>query len=126
MLAALSIREIVLIERLSLAFRPGLSVLTGETGAGKSILLDALGLALGARADVGLIRRGAEQAQVTAEFDLPPVGQFTIEVDLLNSLNSPMHVDVDDGRVTTKWKEQPQPVGPCVKGKFGLDEGCDF
>src|SRR4029077_9348164 len=72
MLLGLAIRDIVLIDRLDLAFAPGLSVLTGETGAGKSILLDALGLALGARADAGLLRQGAAQASVTAEFDLPP------------------------------------------------------
>src|SRR3954470_3815791 len=68
MLLGLTIRDIVLIDRLSLAFRPGLCVLTGETGAGKSILLDALGLALGRRADAGLVRPGAEQAAVAAEF----------------------------------------------------------
>ena len=68
MLLALTIREIVLIDRLELAFRPGLCVLTGETGAGKSILLDALGLALGRRADAGLVRDGAGEAAVTAEF----------------------------------------------------------
>src|SRR5437763_6599882 len=70
MLARLSIRDIVLIDRLDLAFAPGLTVLTGETGAGKSILLDALGLALGARAESGLLRAGASQASVTAEFEL--------------------------------------------------------
>ena len=68
MLLGLTIREIVLIDRLDLAFRPGLCVLTGETGAGKSILLDALGLALGKRADTGLVRDGAAEAAVTAEF----------------------------------------------------------
>src|SRR5690606_36355662 len=62
----------VLIERLDLEFASGLTVLTGETGAGKSILLDALGLALGARAEAGLLRHGAEQASVTAAFELPP------------------------------------------------------
>ncbi len=72
MLLGLAIRDIVLIDRLELAFAPGLTVLTGETGAGKSILLDALGLALGARAEAGLLRRGADQASVAAEFDLPP------------------------------------------------------
>jgi DNA repair protein RecN (Recombination protein N) len=72
MLAGLSIRDVVLIESLSLNFLPGLTVLTGETGAGKSILLDALALALGARADAGLVRHGAAQASVTAEFDPPP------------------------------------------------------
>ncbi len=71
MLLGLAIREIVLIDRLELAFAPGLTVLTGETGAGKSILLDALGLALGARAEAGLLRSGADQASVAAEFDLP-------------------------------------------------------
>ena len=70
MLVSLVIRDVVLIERLTLGFRPGLGVLTGETGAGKSILLDALGLALGARGDSGLVRRGAEQAAVTAEFQM--------------------------------------------------------
>jgi DNA repair protein RecN (Recombination protein N) len=71
MLTSLSIRDIVLIERLDLAFNPGLTVLTGETGAGKSILLDALTLALGSRGDAGLVRAGATQGQVTAVFDLP-------------------------------------------------------
>ena len=73
MLTALSIRDVVLIERLDLSFGRGLTVLTGETGAGKSILLDSLGLALGARADAGLVRAGAEQASVTACF-APPAG----------------------------------------------------
>ncbi len=71
MLTALSIRDVVLIERLDLSFGVGLTVLTGETGAGKSILLDSLGLALGARADAGLVRPGAEHATVTACFALP-------------------------------------------------------
>ncbi len=73
MLTALSIRDVVLIEQLDLGVGGGLTVLTGETGAGKSILLDSLGLALGARADIGLIRSGAEQASVTACFT-PPTG----------------------------------------------------
>src|SRR5579863_9269574 len=73
MLSALSIRDVVLIERLDLGFGSGLTVLTGETGAGKSILLDSLGLALGARAEAGLVRDGAEQASVTACF-APPAG----------------------------------------------------
>nr|WP_294849699.1 DNA repair protein RecN [uncultured Sphingomonas sp.] len=71
MLRQLSIRDVVLIDRLELAFEPGLGVLTGETGAGKSILLDSLGLALGMRADTGLVRAGETQAAVSAEFDLP-------------------------------------------------------
>ena len=71
MLRQLAIHNVVLVERLELDFEPGLGVLTGETGAGKSILLDALGLALGARADVGLIRNGEQGAAVAAEIDLP-------------------------------------------------------
>jgi DNA repair protein RecN (Recombination protein N) len=71
MLARLSIRDIVLIERLDIEFSPGLAVLTGETGAGKSILLDAFALALGGRGDAGLVRHGMEQGQVTAVFDVP-------------------------------------------------------
>ena len=72
MLTALSIRDIVLIDRLELAFGEGLSVMTGETGAGKSILLDAFALALGARGDASLVREGAPQGQVTAVFELSP------------------------------------------------------
>ncbi|MCJ7421497.1 DNA repair protein RecN [Sphingomicrobium astaxanthinifaciens] len=71
MLSRLGIRDIVLVERLELDFAPGLTVLTGETGAGKSILLDALGLALGARADSALVREGAERAEAIAEIELP-------------------------------------------------------
>jgi DNA repair protein RecN (Recombination protein N) len=74
MLTSLAIRDVVLIEALDLDFGAGLGVLTGETGAGKSILLDALGLALGARADSGLVRQGAAQAVVTASFDTPHDG----------------------------------------------------
>src|SRR3982750_3644060 len=71
MLRQLAIQNIVLVERLELEFDRGLGVLTGETGAGKSILLGALGLALGARADAGLVRSGQEFAAVSAEFELP-------------------------------------------------------
>jgi DNA repair protein RecN (Recombination protein N) len=71
MLVSLAIRDVVLIDRLDLNFEAGLAVLTGETGAGKSILLDSLGLALGERADSGLLRKGAERASVVAAFDLP-------------------------------------------------------
>jgi len=70
MLRQLVIRDVVLIDRLTLDFGDGLGVLTGETGAGKSILLDSLGLALGMRADSGLVRAGEDAAAVTAEFDL--------------------------------------------------------
>lgn len=74
MLQALSLRDIVLIDELDLEFVPGLGVLTGETGAGKSILLDALGLALGARADSGLVRQGCDRGQVIASFAPPHPG----------------------------------------------------
>src|SRR3954469_21836535 len=70
MLTALSIHDVVLIDRLDLSFGPGLTVLTGETGAGKSILLDSLGLALGVRAETGLVRAGCDQASVAACFSV--------------------------------------------------------
>ena len=72
MLRGLEIRDMLIIERLDLAFRPGLNVLTGETGAGKSILLDSLGFVLGWRGRAELVRQGAERGEVTAVFDLPP------------------------------------------------------
>ncbi|KPA23145.1 DNA repair protein RecN [Shimia sp. SK013] len=71
MLRALDIRNMLIIDRLELAFQPGLNVLTGETGAGKSILLDSLGFVLGWRGRAELVRVGAEQGEVVAEFDLP-------------------------------------------------------
>ena len=72
MLVELAIRDIVLIDRLSLGFNAGMAVLTGETGAGKSILLDAFALALGARGDGSLVRHGQAQGQVTAVFSVSP------------------------------------------------------
>lgn len=87
MLINLNISNIVLIDKLNLEFGSGLNILTGETGAGKSILLDALSLALGARSDVGLIRHGTDMASVTAEFDATNDGinavldEFGIERD---------------------------------------------
>jgi DNA repair protein RecN (Recombination protein N) len=72
MLASLTVQDIVLIDRLGMEFGRGMSVLTGETGAGKSILLDALSLALGARGDVALVRAGAERGQVVAVFEPDP------------------------------------------------------
>ena len=74
MLTALAIRNIVLIEKLDLEFGPGLAVLSGETGAGKSIVLDSFALALGARGDAGLVRHGAEKGSVTAVFDAGDCG----------------------------------------------------
>ena len=85
MLSALSISDIVLIDHLDLDLRNGLCVLTGETGAGKSILLDALGLALGSRADAGMVRKGADRGVVVAVFDPPadhPAWQLLKDQDL--------------------------------------------
>ena len=72
MLRGLDISDMLIIDRLTLSFQPGLNVLTGETGAGKSILLDALGFVLGWRGRADLVRAGAAQGEVTAVFDLPP------------------------------------------------------
>src|SRR5687768_586499 len=80
MLTMLSIRNVVLIEALELNFGGGLGVLTGETGAGKSILLDALGLAVGERAEVGLVRAGEDQASVTATFEFDHVPGPVLEL----------------------------------------------
>lgn len=91
MLTRLSISNIVLIEKLNLDFGPGLNVLTGETGAGKSILMDALSLALGARSDVGLIRHGCETASVSAEFDVVP--------DAAKSILTEFDIEFTDGLI---------------------------
>ena len=72
MLRGLTIHDMLIIDRLELDVRPGLNVLTGETGAGKSILLDSLGFVLGWRGRAELVRAGAKQGEVTASFDLPP------------------------------------------------------
>jgi len=72
MLASLNIQNVILIEQITVTFKGGLCALTGETGAGKSILLDSLGLALGARSESGIVRKGADQASVTAVFELAP------------------------------------------------------
>ena len=70
MLRELAVRDLALIERVRVAFEPGLTVITGETGAGKSLLIDALGLVMGARSDTGLVRHGAAGARVEALFDV--------------------------------------------------------
>jgi len=95
MLISLSIRDVVLIERLDLTFDRGLCVLTGETGAGKSILLDALGLALGARADSALLRNGAEQASVAAVFEVP-------EGHSVGDRLAAQGLETDDGQVVLR------------------------
>ena len=116
MLLSLSIRDVVLIERLDLAFAGGLSVFTGETGAGKSILLDSLGLALGARAESGLVRHGATQASVSAEFDPPPghpARALLAEQDM-DAGDAPLvlrRVLTADGRSRAYVNDQPVSVG---------------
>ena len=115
MLTALSIRDVVLIERLDLSFGAGLTVLTGETGAGKSILLDSLGLALGARAEQGLVREGAGQASVAACFAPPPghpalalLGEQGVELEDEVVLR---RVVAKDGRSRATVNDQPVSVG---------------
>jgi DNA repair protein RecN (Recombination protein N) len=114
MLARLSIRDIVLIERLDIDFVSGLSVLTGETGAGKSILLDAFALALGARGDAGLVRHGAEQGQVTASFDVAP-GHPVWSILSTNDIAAGdelilRRVQLSDGRTRAFINDQPVSV----------------
>lgn len=91
MLVSLNISNIVLIERLNLEFGTGLNILTGETGAGKSILMDALSLALGARSDVGLVRHGCDVASVSAEFDVVPM--------LAQKILAESDIDYSDGLI---------------------------
>lgn len=119
MITRLSIRNIVLIEALDLDFAGGLGVLTGETGAGKSILLDAVGLVLGARADSGLVRAGEDQASVTAsfEFDRLPgtiraiLNEAEVEVEPGEPLIVKRRVKADGG---SKAFVNDQPVGAAL------------
>jgi DNA repair protein RecN (Recombination protein N) len=114
MLAELLIRDIVLIDRLTIRFPGGLSVLTGETGAGKSILLDAFALALGSRGDGSLVRHGEAQGQVTAVFDLPAdhaarmsaeAADIEVDGDLILR-----RVQLADGRTRAFVNDQPVSV----------------
>jgi len=114
MLSRLSIRDIVLIDRLDIDFADGLAVLTGETGAGKSILLDAFALALGARGDAALVRSGAEQGQVVASFE---VGRKHPVRELLKQGDIPVEdeiilkrVQLADGRTRASVNDQPVSV----------------
>lgn len=115
MLAALSIRDIVLIDRLELALAPGLCALTGETGAGKSILLDALGLAIGGRADAGLVSQTADQGSVTAVFDIAvehPARLILRENDLDAEGDLILRrVQTKDGRTRAFINDQPISIG---------------
>ena len=116
MLAHLSIRDIVLIDRLDVDFSGRLSVLTGETGAGKSIVLDSFALALGARGDAGLVRDGAEQGQVAAVFELPkkhPAREFLRDNDLAIEDDSDVilrRVQLADGRTRAFINDRPVSV----------------
>lgn len=115
MLVALSIRDIVLIEKLNLIFDGDLTVLTGETGAGKSILLDALSLALGGRGDAALVRAGCGEGQVTAVFDLP-IDHAARQVLSENGIDAGgdlllRRVQSADGRSRAFVNDQPVSVG---------------
>ncbi len=122
MLTALSIRDIVLIEKLDLQLANGLTILTGETGAGKSILLDALGLALGARGDSSLVRSGQEKGSVTASYDLPPEHPAC---DFLRNIEIDIEGDIIVRRVQTKDGSSrasinDQPVSLAVLRQFAV------
>jgi len=114
MLARLSIRDIVLIDRLDIDFAGGLAVLTGETGAGKSILLDAFALALGARGDASLVRQGADQGQVIAAFELSrqhPAGDILKANDIVAEDELIVRrVQFADGRTRAFVNDQPVSV----------------
>lgn len=111
MLVTLAIRDIVLIDRLDLEFSDGMSVLTGETGAGKSILLDSLSLALGGRGDADLVRHGEKQGQVTAVFDVPmahPVRVLLSENDIPDDGDVILRrIQAADGRTRAFINDQP-------------------
>ncbi|HAQ36847.1 MAG: DNA repair protein RecN [Maricaulis sp.] len=117
MLLSLSIRDVVLIDRLEAEFRPGLCALTGETGAGKSILLEALGLAAGERADRGLVRSGTDEARVTAIFELSDDHPARRELDEAGITIEPGEPVIlrrrltADGRSQAWVNDQPASVG---------------
>lgn len=126
MLASLSIRDIVLIDRLDLEFGSGMTVLTGETGAGKSILLDSLSLALGGRGDGGLVRAGQKQGQVIAMFDLPlshPAYAVLEEQDIAHDGELVLRrVQNADGRTRAYVNDQPVSAGLLRQVGEGLIE----
>jgi DNA repair protein RecN (Recombination protein N) len=109
-LLELSVRDLALIERLRLELEPGLNVLTGETGAGKSLLIDALGLALGARAETGLVRHGADAARVEALFDRVPEPLIASREVAAGGRST---ARLDDGAVTAA--RLAEVVGPLVE-----------
>lgn len=115
MLTRLVIHDVVLIEKLALQLEPGLNVFTGETGAGKSIVLDALGLALGGRSDASLIRNSAAQATVTAEFEVTAKhSSFKLAKEQGLSLDNPLilrRVIGHDGKSRAFMNDQPVSIG---------------
>ena len=117
MLQSLSIRNVVLIDTLDAVFESGLCALTGETGAGKSILLGALGLTLGERADRGQVRAGADEARAVAEFDLPdghPVHEILQDAGIEREPGEPVILRrrvSEDGRSRVHVNDQPASVG---------------
>lgn len=118
MLRSLDIRDMLIIDRLTLEFQPGLNVLTGETGAGKSILLDALGFVLGWRGRAELVREGAEQGEVTAEFDLDgshPACEILTESGIPTDQNLILRrVNARDGRKTA-WVNDRRVSGEMLR-----------
>ena len=127
MLSSLQIENVAVIQKAEVHFQPGLNVLTGETGAGKSILLDSLGLALGARGDSVLVRSGAERAVVTAAFALPAshnafaiLKEQGIEADgelvirRIQNADGPSRASINDQPVSLPWEEETahEPAGP--------------
>ena len=119
MLIGLSIRDIVLIDRLDIEFSEGLCVLTGETGAGKSIILDSLGLATGARADRSFVRQGQDKGSVVAEFEAPngvPLGEEFEDLELDAGENIILkRVVTKDGRTRAYVNDQPVAVSTLSK-----------
>ncbi len=111
MLASLTVQDIVLIDRLGIEFDAGLTVLTGETGAGKSILLDALALALGSRGDAALVRAGAERGQITAVFEPEPGHPvFALLAENEIAVDGPLilrRVQTADGKTRAFINDQP-------------------
>ena len=112
MLRELAVRDLALIERVRVSFQPGLTVITGETGAGKSLLIDALGLVMGARADTGLVRHGAASARVEALFDNDAAPEPLICVRELSAEGRSV-ARIDDETVTAA--RLTQVVGPLIE-----------
>ena len=119
MLRSLDIRDMLIIDRLELSFQPGLNVLTGETGAGKSILLDSLGLVLGWRGRAELVRTGAKQGEVIAEFDVPqgPVAEAILDEAGIDTSDGELilrRINTSDGRKTA-WVNDRRVSGDVLR-----------